>query len=124
MMCICHTYIVDETLSFVKDSHNILPRPSRLMSLIDEIDGFALNHSKFEGEVEKRVVAQLLTLIDGFARTEGVTVLAATNRPDPLDPALRRPGWFDREVQYRVPDRNRRLEILIILTREMPLDQG
>ena len=91
---------------------------------IDEIDSLAPDRSKVEGEVEKRVVAQLLTLMDGFARTEGVIVLAATNRPDHLDPALRRPGRFDREVQYRVPDRNGRLEILTILTRAMPLDRS
>ncbi len=91
---------------------------------IDEIDSLAPDRSKVEGEVEKRVVAQLLTLMDGFARTEGVIVLAATNRPDHLDPALRRPGRFDREVQYRVPDRNGRLEILTILTRAMPLDRA
>ncbi len=88
---------------------------------IDEIDSLAPDRAKVEGEVEKRVVAQLLTLMDGFAKTNGVIVLAATNRPDHLDPALRRPGRFDREVQYRVPDRNGRLEILTILTRSMPL---
>ncbi len=90
---------------------------------IDEIDSLAPDRSKVEGEVEKRVVAQLLTLMDGFAKADGVIVLAATNRPDHLDPALRRPGRFDREVQYRVPDRNGRLEILTILTRAMPLDR-
>jgi transitional endoplasmic reticulum ATPase len=89
---------------------------------IDEIDSLAPDRSKVEGEVEKRVVAQLLTLMDGFSQTKGVIVLAATNRPDHLDPALRRPGRFDREVQYRVPDRNGRLEILQILTRAMPTD--
>jgi transitional endoplasmic reticulum ATPase len=89
---------------------------------IDEIDSLAPDRAKVEGEVEKRVVAQLLTLMDGFAKTTGVLVLAATNRPDHLDPALRRPGRFDREVQYRVPDRNGRLEILTILTRSMPLE--
>jgi transitional endoplasmic reticulum ATPase len=88
---------------------------------IDEIDSLAPDRSKVEGEVEKRVVAQLLTLMDGFAATTGVIVLAATNRPNHLDPALRRPGRFDREVQYRVPDRNGRLEILTILTKAMPL---
>lgn len=60
--------------------------------------------------------------MDGFAQTNGVIVLAATNRPDHLDPALRRPGRFDREVAFRVPDRQGRLEILQIQTREMPLD--
>ncbi|BAU15295.1 cell division protein [Leptolyngbya sp. NIES-3755] len=88
---------------------------------IDEIDSLAPDRAKVEGEVEKRVVAQLLTLMDGFAQTKGVIVLAATNRPDQIDPALRRPGRFDREIQFRVPDRNGRLEILKILTRSMPL---
>jgi transitional endoplasmic reticulum ATPase len=91
---------------------------------IDEIDSLAPDRSKVEGEVEKRLVAQLLGLMDGFAKTPGVIVLAATNRPDHLDPALRRPGRFDREVQFRVPDRDGRLEILKILTRVMPLDAG
>jgi transitional endoplasmic reticulum ATPase len=63
---------------------------------IDEIDSLAPDRSKVEGEVEKRLVAQLLSLMDGFAQTNGVIVLAATNRPDHLDPALRRPGRFDR----------------------------
>jgi len=89
---------------------------------IDEIDSLAPDRAKVEGEVEKRVVAQLLSLMDGFAKTKGVIVLAATNRPDHLDPALRRPGRFDREVQFRVPDRNGRLEILKIQTRPMPID--
>lgn len=91
---------------------------------IDEIDSLAPDRSKVEGEVEKRVVAQLLTLMDGFAKTTGVIVLAATNRPDHLDPALRRPGRFDREIQYRVPDRSGRLEILAIQTRSMPLAES
>jgi len=89
---------------------------------IDEIDSLAPDRNKVEGEVEKRLVAQLLSLMDGFAATNGVLVLAATNRPDHLDPALRRPGRFDREVQFRVPDRDGRLEILRIQTRAMPLD--
>ena len=91
---------------------------------IDEIDSLAPDRSKVEGEVEKRLVAQLLGLMDGFAKTEGVIVLAATNRPDHLDPALRRPGRFDREVQFRVPDRDGRLEILQILTQSMPLEES
>ncbi|HZG37500.1 MAG TPA: AAA family ATPase, partial [Nodosilinea sp.] len=89
---------------------------------IDEIDSLAPDRSKVEGEVEKRLVATLLGLMDGFAQTKGVIVLAATNRPDHIDPALRRPGRFDREVQFRVPDRQGRLEILQIQTRDMPLD--
>jgi len=89
---------------------------------IDEIDALAPDRSKVEGEVEKRVVAQLLTLMDGFAHAEGAIVLAATNRPEHLDPALRRPGRFDREVQFRVPSQKGRLHILQILTSSMPLD--
>lgn len=89
---------------------------------IDEIDSLAPDRAKVEGEVEKRVVAQLLSLMDGFSEMEGVIVLAATNRPEQLDSALRRPGRFDREVQFRVPDRNGRLEILQIVTQSMPLD--
>ncbi|MDX2244579.1 MAG: AAA family ATPase [Leptolyngbyaceae cyanobacterium bins.302] len=88
---------------------------------IDELDSLVPDRSKVEGEVEKRLVAQLLSLMDGFAKTKGVIVLAATNRPDHLDPALRRPGRFDREVQFRVPDRAGRGEILSVLTRSMPL---
>lgn len=97
-------------------------RSAPCLVFIDEIDSLAPDRSQVEGEVEKRVVAQLLSLMDGFAKTNGVIVLAATNRPEHLDTALRRPGRFDREVQFRVPDRSGRLEILQILTRSMPLD--
>ncbi|MDX2231215.1 MAG: AAA family ATPase [Leptolyngbyaceae cyanobacterium bins.349] len=96
-------------------------KASPCIIFIDEIDSLVPDRSKVEGEVEKRLVAQLLSLMDGFAQTKGVLVLAATNRPDYLDPALRRPGRFDREVQFRVPDRRGRVEILAVLTREMPL---
>ncbi|MBI1240585.1 AAA family ATPase [Umezakia ovalisporum] len=89
---------------------------------IDEIDSLAPDRSAVEGEVEKRLVAQLLSLMDGFSQNKGVILLAATNRPDYLDPALRRPGRFDREIQFRVPDSNGRKEILEVLTRAMPLD--
>ncbi len=98
-------------------------RSAPCLIFIDEIDALAPNRASVEGEVEKRVVAQLLSLMDGFTRTEGVIVLAATNRPDQLDPALRRPGRFDREVQFRVPDRQGRLEILKLLTQAMPLER-
>ncbi|MBD1851663.1 AAA family ATPase [Leptolyngbya sp. ST-U4] len=97
-------------------------KSSPCLVFIDEIDSLAPDRSKVEGEVEKRLVAQLLSLMDGFAKTPGVIVLAATNHPNHLDPALRRPGRFDREVQFRVPNREGRLEILQILTREMPLE--
>lgn len=97
-------------------------RSAPCLVFIDEIDSLAPDRAKVEGEVEKRLVAQLLSLMDGFAKTNGVVVLAATNRPDHLDPALRRPGRLDREVQFRVPDREGRLEILQIQTRLMPLE--
>ena len=91
---------------------------------IDEIDSLAPDRSAVEGEVEKRLVAQLLSLMDGFSHNKGVILLGATNRPDHLDPALRRPGRFDREIQFRVPDINGRKEILQVLTRAMPLDDS
>ncbi len=99
-------------------------RSAPCLVFIDEIDSLAPDRAKVEGEVEKRVVAQLLSLMDGFAKSKGVIVLAATNRPNQLDPALRRPGRFDREVQFRVPDRAGRLEILQILTEAMPLERS
>lgn len=88
---------------------------------IDEIDALVPNRANVEGEVEKRLVAQLLGLMDGFAETKGVIVLAATNRPDAIDPALRRPGRFDREIIFPIPNRQSRREILTIHTRSMPL---
>lgn len=99
-------------------------RSAPCIIFIDEIDSLAPDRAKVDGEVEKRVVAQLLSLMDGFAQTKGVIVLAATNSPDHLDPALRRPGRFDREIQFRVPDRPGRLDILRILTQAMPLDRS
>lgn len=88
---------------------------------LDEIDAIAPKRDKVEGEVEKRIVAQLLTLMDGLASRGQVVVIAATNRPNALDPALRRPGRFDREVAIRVPDRRSRLAIIKVHTRGMPL---
>jgi len=88
---------------------------------IDEIDALMPNRDRVEGEVEKRVVAQMLGLMDGFKDNAGVIILAATNRPDALDPALRRPGRFDREVIFSVPDAAARREILAIHSRNMPL---
>lgn len=99
-------------------------RSAPCLIFIDEIDSLAPDRAKVEGEVEKRIVGQLLGLMDGFAPTEGVIVLAATNRPNHLDPALRRPGRFDREVSFGVPDDRARLEILQILTRSMPLAES
>lgn len=88
---------------------------------IDEIDAIAPRREQVVGEVEKRVVAQLLALMDGLAKRQNVIVIAATNIPQAIDPALRRPGRFDREIQISIPDRNGRHEILEIHSRGMPL---
>ncbi|MGB9659423.1 MAG: CDC48 family AAA ATPase [Nitrososphaerales archaeon] len=88
---------------------------------IDEIDSIAPKREEVTGEVERRVVSQLLSLMDGLEARGKVIVIAATNRPNALDPALRRPGRFDREIEIKVPDKKGRLEILQIHTRNMPL---
>ncbi|MEM3758087.1 MAG: CDC48 family AAA ATPase [Saccharolobus sp.] len=88
---------------------------------IDEIDAIAPKRDEVIGEVERRVVAQLLTLMDGLENRGNVIVIAATNRPSAVDPALRRPGRFDREIEIPLPDKQGRLEILQIHTRNMPL---
>ncbi|MCS7094194.1 MAG: CDC48 family AAA ATPase [Thaumarchaeota archaeon] len=88
---------------------------------IDELDAIAPKRSDVSGEVERRVVSQLLTLMDGLKSRGQVVVIGATNRIDAVDPALRRPGRFDREIRIGVPDRNGRKEILQIHTRRMPL---
>ncbi len=88
---------------------------------IDEIDAIAPKRSEVWGEVEKRVVGQLLTLMDGLSARGQVVVVGATNRADALDPALRRPGRFDREVHLHAPDSQGRLDILRIHSRDMPL---
>ncbi len=91
---------------------------------IDEIDSIAPKRSQVTGEAEKRLVAQLLTLMDGIEPRQNLVVIAATNRPEALDEALRRPGRFDREIVVGVPDERGRREILGIHTRGMPLDGG
>ena len=88
---------------------------------IDEIDAIAPRRERVVGDVEKRVVAQLLALMDGLTKRQNVIVIAATNIPQALDPALRRPGRFDREISIPIPDRKGRLEILEIHRRGMPL---
>src|SRR3984893_14721351 len=88
---------------------------------IDEIDSIAPKREEVTGEVERRVVSQLLSLMDGLEARGKVIVIAATNRHNALDPALRRPGRFDREIEIRVPDKRGRFEILQIHTRNMPL---
>jgi transitional endoplasmic reticulum ATPase len=88
---------------------------------LDELDAIAPRRENVLGEVEKRVVAQLLALMDGLNKRQHVIVIAATNLPNNLDPALRRPGRFDREIAISIPDRDGRREILAIHSREMPL---
>jgi len=90
---------------------------------IDEIDAIAPKREEVTGEVERRVVSQILTLMDGLKSRGKVIVIAATNRPNALDPALRRPGRFDREIEIGVPDQKGRKEILQIHTRNMPIDR-
>jgi transitional endoplasmic reticulum ATPase len=90
---------------------------------LDEIDAIAPRREQVVGEVEKRVVAQLLALMDGLAKRRKVIVIAATNLPNVLDPALRRPGRFDREIAIPIPDRNGRLQILEIHSHGMPLSE-
>jgi transitional endoplasmic reticulum ATPase len=88
---------------------------------IDELDAIAPKREEVTGEVERRVVAQLLALMDGLSGRGNVIVIGATNRPGALDPALRRPGRFDREIEIGVPDKQGRYEVLQIHTRGMPL---
>ncbi|MHA1408632.1 MAG: AAA family ATPase, partial [Candidatus Heimdallarchaeaceae archaeon] len=90
---------------------------------IDELDAIAPKREEVTGEVERRVVAQLLALMDGLESRGQVIVIGATNRPNAIDPALRRPGRFDREIEIGIPDRDGRYEILLIHTRGMPLDK-
>ena len=90
---------------------------------IDEIDSIAPKRDEVSGELEKRIVSQLLTLMDGMKSRGKVVVIAATNRPDSIDPALRRPGRFDREIEIGIPDNDGRLDILSIHTRGMPINE-
>jgi transitional endoplasmic reticulum ATPase len=91
---------------------------------IDEIDSIAPKREEVSGDLERRVVAQLLALMDGLSSRGEVIVIAATNRPNALDPAIRRGGRFDREVEVGIPNKNGRLEILYVHTRGMPLDES
>jgi len=88
---------------------------------VDEIDSIAPKREEVTGEVERRVVSQMLSLMDGLEARGKVIVIAATNRPNAIDPALRRPGRFDREIEIKVPDKKGRKDILNIHTRNMPL---
>lgn len=90
---------------------------------IDELDSIAPKRAEVTGEVERRIVAQLLTLMDGLKSRQHIIVIGATNLVEVIDPALRRPGRFDREIELRIPDQSGRLEILQIHTRGMPLSK-
>lgn len=113
-----------ETEARLRDIFKEAKDNSPSIIFIDEIDAIAPKREEAYGDVEKRVVAQLLALMDGLTERGNVIVLGATNRPDSVDPALRRPGRFDREVEVSVPNEDGRLEILQIHTRGMPLAKG
>jgi transitional endoplasmic reticulum ATPase len=108
----------------LRDMFEEAGKASPSIIFIDEIDSIAPKRGQVQGETEKRLVAQLLTLLDGLEPRQNVIVIAATNRPEAIDEALRRPGRFDREIVIGVPDERGRREILAIHTRGMPLDGG
>ena len=110
-----------ETEAKLRDMFKEAKDNSPSIIFIDEIDAIAPKREEAYGDVEKRVVAQLLALMDGLTDRGNVMVLGATNRPDSIDPALRRPGRFDREFEISVPNDDGRLEILLIHTRGMPM---
>ncbi len=105
----------------LRDAFDEAGKNAPAIIFIDEIDSIAPKRAEVAGEVERRVVAQLLSLMDGLKSRKNVIVIGATNRPEALDMALRRPGRFDREIELRVPDREGRREIFQIHTRGMPL---
>jgi transitional endoplasmic reticulum ATPase len=112
-----------ETEAKLRDIFKEAKDNSPSIIFIDEIDAIAPKREEAYGDVEKRVVAQLLALMDGLTDRGNVIVLGATNRPDSVDPALRRPGRFDREFEISVPNEDGRLEILEIHTRGMPINE-
>ena len=112
-----------ETEARLRDIFKEAKDNSPSIIFIDEIDAIAPKREEAYGDVEKRVVAQLLALMDGLTERGNVIVLGATNRPESVDPALRRPGRFDREVEISVPNEDGRLEVLQIHTRGMPIDE-
>ena len=112
-----------ETESKLRDIFKEAKDKSPSIIFIDEIDAIAPKREEAYGDVEKRVVAQLLALMDGLTDRGNVIVLGATNRPDSVDPALRRPGRFDREFEITVPNEDERYEILQIHTRGMPISE-
>lgn len=111
-----------ESESNLRKAFEEAEKNSPAIIFIDEIDSIAPKRDKTNGEVERRIVSQLLTLMDGLKQRANVVVIGATNRPNSMDPALRRFGRFDREIDIGVPDENGRLEIFRIHTRNMKLD--
>jgi transitional endoplasmic reticulum ATPase len=110
-----------ESEAHLRNIFNEASKNAPSIIFLDEIDAIAPKRENAAGDVERRVVAQLLTLMDGLKKRDNVIVIGATNLPNSIDPALRRPGRFDREIEISVPDRGGRRQILDIHTRGMPL---
>jgi len=108
----------------IRDIFEEAEKTAPAIVFIDEIDAIAPKREEVYGEVERRVVSQMLTMMDGLKSRGKVVVIGATNRPNSIDPALRRPGRFDRELELNVPDKQGRLSILKIHTRGMPLTKN
>jgi len=108
----------------LRETFNVAQEHAPSIIFIDEIDSIAPKREKVTGEVEKRVVSQMLTLMDGIHSRGKVVVIGATNRQDSIDTALRRPGRFDREIEIGIPNEDGRMEILNIHTKGMPLDKN
>ncbi|MBI2148789.1 CDC48 family AAA ATPase [Candidatus Woesearchaeota archaeon] len=117
----CMSKYVGEAEKRIRDIFEEAEKNAPSIIFIDEIDAIASKREESYGEVERRVVAQLLATMDGLKSRGRVVVIAATNRPNSIDPALRRPGRFDREIEIGVPKQESRLQILKIHTRNMPL---
>ncbi len=111
-----------ESEARLRDIFEIAARNQPSIIFLDELDAIAPKRDKVSGDVEKRIVSQLLSLMDGLKHRGNIVVIGATNLPSAIDPALRRPGRFDREVVLEVPDRNGRAQIFEVHTRGMPLD--
>ncbi len=120
----CMSKFYGESEKRIRDIFEDAEKNAPSIVFIDEIDAVAPKREEVTGEVERRVVSQLLTMMDGLKSRGRVIVIGATNRVNSIDPALRRPGRFDREIAISVPDREGRLNILKIHTRNMPLDKS
>jgi len=116
--------LAGESESNLRKAFEEAEKNSPSIIFIDELDAIAPKREKTHGEVERRIVSQLLTLMDGLKQRAHVVIMAATNRPNSIDPALRRFGRFDREVDIGIPDATGRLEIIRIHTKNMKLDDG